>query len=323
MFWFSDPNPYSTQEPMLGRASLVEPVFMKTVATSCAGMSVYIERMTARSSTSSPNFGKTSLTSIPDLPLRANLNGEAIATPPMPGSSWPSYLASIGFGSKVSTCEGAPWAKMWTTRLALAGKCGDLGASAERGSASWTGAAPRQSSAKRVARPNAPNPIPARWRNWRRVRKKSAGLGACPSTYLRSLFMLLHHTMSEAFGEPAVSPGMSAISYLKCSCQQCGRHIEFPADAIGTSVDCPHCGWPTELTLPAPPEQSAPSPGNLTWPLIGLCVLFVGLRMVKQLALKERSGTSGPLATKSTNTLAKAGSPAVTSPSISTNDFKV
>ncbi len=123
---------------------------------------------------------------------------------------------------------------------------------------------------------------------------------------------------------------MSAISYLKCSCQQCGRHIEFPADAIGTSVDCPHCGWPTELTLPAPPEPSAPSPRNLTWPVIGLCVLlfgliasFVGLRIVKKLALKDRSGRSGALAAKSTNSLAKTGSPAVTAASISTNDFIV
>jgi hypothetical protein len=123
---------------------------------------------------------------------------------------------------------------------------------------------------------------------------------------------------------------MSAIGYLKCSCQQCGRHIEFPADAIGTSVDCPHCGWPTELTIPPPPELSAPSPRNLTWPVIGLCVLLfgmiasvVGLRLVKQLALKNRSGKSGALAAKSTNNPAKTGSPAVTAASISTNDFIV
>jgi hypothetical protein len=123
---------------------------------------------------------------------------------------------------------------------------------------------------------------------------------------------------------------MSAIGYLKCSCQQCGRHIEFPADAIGTSVDCPHCGWPTELTIPPPPELSAPSPRNLTWPVIGLCVLLLGmiasfvvLRMVKKLALKDRSARSAALAAQSTNNLAKTGSPAVTTPSISTNDFNV
>jgi len=54
---------------MLGRARRVEPVFMNTVATSWAGMSVYIERITARSSTISPSLGKTSLTSMPDLPF--------------------------------------------------------------------------------------------------------------------------------------------------------------------------------------------------------------------------------------------------------------
>ena len=66
------PNPYSTHEPTLGRTSR-EPVFIMIVATSCAGMSVYIERTTHRSSTSSPNCGKTSLTSMPDLPLGREL----------------------------------------------------------------------------------------------------------------------------------------------------------------------------------------------------------------------------------------------------------
>ncbi len=121
---------------------------------------------------------------------------------------------------------------------------------------------------------------------------------------------------------------MSGIRYLKCSCQQCGRHLEFPADAIGTSVDCPHCGWPTELTLPAPPEISAQTRRNLTWPVIGLAVLLlgaiasvVGLTLVKKLALKNRSGKS--VAANSTNTLAVTGSPTIIAASISTNEFSV
>src|SRR5258708_33647031 len=97
---------------MLGREKRVEPVFINTVATSCAGMSVYIERITARSSTISPSFGKTSLTSMPDLPCGENLNGEAKATPSDPGMGLPSYCARDGLGSHVSTWEGAPWAKM-------------------------------------------------------------------------------------------------------------------------------------------------------------------------------------------------------------------
>jgi DNA-directed RNA polymerase subunit RPC12/RpoP len=40
--------------------------------------------------------------------------------------------------------------------------------------------------------------------------------------------------------------------YLKCSCQACGAHIEFPEAGIGEVVDCPHCGAKTTLSAPAP-----------------------------------------------------------------------
>ena len=103
---------------------------MKRCATSCAGMSVHIERMTAMSSTCSPSFGKTSLTSMPDLPIFVELERRAERQPVMPGdASCPSYFVSAGFGSHVSTCDGPPSAKMWMTCLALAGKCGCFGAS--------------------------------------------------------------------------------------------------------------------------------------------------------------------------------------------------
>ena len=34
---------------------------------------------------------------------------------------------------------------------------------------------------------------------------------------------------------------------IKGSCQQCAQPIEFPADGIGMTVSCPHCGQPTIL----------------------------------------------------------------------------
>jgi NAD-dependent SIR2 family protein deacetylase len=40
---------------------------------------------------------------------------------------------------------------------------------------------------------------------------------------------------------------MSDADYLKCSCQKCGEHIEFPASRSGDLIDCPHCGGPTTL----------------------------------------------------------------------------
>lgn len=39
----------------------------------------------------------------------------------------------------------------------------------------------------------------------------------------------------------------------KCGCAHCGNHIEFPIEAAGTRIECPHCGKPTELNLLAPP----------------------------------------------------------------------
>ena len=68
-------------------------------------MSVYIERMTQMSSTHSPTCGNSSLTSMPLWPYFLNVNGDVISAPVLrsvatvpPGSGWPSYLSSIGFG---------------------------------------------------------------------------------------------------------------------------------------------------------------------------------------------------------------------------------
>jgi hypothetical protein len=40
---------------------------------------------------------------------------------------------------------------------------------------------------------------------------------------------------------------MNDTDYVKCSCQKCGEHIEFPPGATGQLIDCPHCGAPTKL----------------------------------------------------------------------------
>ena len=51
---------------------------------------------------------------------------------------------------------------------------------------------------------------------------------------------------------------MSRIHYLKCSCQQCGEHIEFPSDGLGMKILCPHCGGQTQLVsekVPLSPQK--------------------------------------------------------------------
>ena len=70
---------------------------------------------------------------------------------------------------------------------------------------------------------------------------------------------------------------MSETKFLKCICTQCGGHIEFPADGIGSTVPCPHCGWQTELTLAAPEPTSARSPRSLKWAIVGAAILLIGL----------------------------------------------
>src|SRR5437867_600477 len=43
------------------------------------------------------------------------------------------------------------------------------------------------------------------------------------------------------------SPNVTEPKYIKCSCQKCGGHIEFPAEGTGLTVACPHCGQKTTL----------------------------------------------------------------------------
>ena len=49
----------------------------------------------------------------------------------------------------------------------------------------------------------------------------------------------------------------------RCSCNNCGQHIEFDDSMAGSEVACPTCGMDTELFLPRgelSPEINAPTP---------------------------------------------------------------
>ena len=58
-------------------------------------------------------------------------------------------------------------------------------------------------------------------------------------------------------------------SYAKCACQQCGGHIEFPSNAAGQNICCPHCDKPTLLFL----TQTAPKRNNLVFALAACALL--------------------------------------------------
>ena len=50
---------------------------------------------------------------------------------------------------------------------------------------------------------------------------------------------------------------MTKTEFSKCECRHCAGHIEFPAEARGATIACPHCGQATELpALPLPTKNS-------------------------------------------------------------------
>jgi hypothetical protein len=172
-FWFSVPRPYTTHEPMLGLTIRSEPVFMNTVATSWAGMSVYIERTTAMSSTCWPIPGKSSLTSVPDLPIGVNLNGEPIGDAAV-ADRLPSILHELGLRVPGVDVRGGPLGEDVDDGLGRrreGRRPRARGVGGRRGAAAASGPRRGPLGSSIVARPRAPRPIPTRFRNFLRVRK--------------------------------------------------------------------------------------------------------------------------------------------------------
>src|SRR5947199_349413 len=48
---------------------------------------------------------------------------------------------------------------------------------------------------------------------------------------------------------------MAEAGFLNGACESCGGHIEFPAEGIGMSVSCPHCGQMTALLEDLGPRE--------------------------------------------------------------------
>ena len=73
---------------------------------------------------------------------------------------------------------------------------------------------------------------------------------------------------------------MSDQEYLKCNCTYCGGHIEFPADGVGATIACPHCGFKTVLQIPPSPSDAAPEEkksGARTLIIVGVVVLIAAI----------------------------------------------
>src|SRR5438309_7787884 len=100
---------------MEGRPGSFSPQLSMNRDGSWLGRSVYMERMTQRSSAHSPSWGKISLTSRPLCPYFLKVKGDFSRLPVLrsvrrfpEGIGLPLYSSSFGLGSNVSTCEGPP-----------------------------------------------------------------------------------------------------------------------------------------------------------------------------------------------------------------------
>jgi len=104
---------------------------------------------------------------------------------------------------------------------------------------------------------------------------------------------------------------MSGTKYLKGPCQVCGGHLEFPAVAVGTSIDCPHCGKVTELMLAIPPEEPTIPRRTIIWTAVTVLVLLLGLAgaLVALKRVETRAATNRQ-ATNTVSTGATAPEPA-------------
>ena len=75
--------------------------------------------------------------------------------------------------------------------------------------------------------------------------------------------------------------------FVKGECRHCAGHLEFPAEAVGQTVRCPHCGQLTVLAAAIPPDGK-----RRAWviPVIIGCLMASGLTGAFFLQQKSNHG---------------------------------
>src|SRR5215203_4274522 len=111
------------------------------------------------------------------------------------------------------------------------------------------------------------------------------------------------------------------MKYLKCACQHCRANIEYPADAAGMTVECPHCHEQTDLIVEIPGSTTEGARrGWLVWAIVTLLALgglgAIAPALLKRIAPKARQTTAVSTATSARPMASKAGN-------LVTNDFQV
>ena len=102
--------------------------------------------------------------------------------------------------------------------------------------------------------------------------------------------------------------------FLKCTCEHCGGRIEYPAEAVGANVACPHCQQETPLKLDSTDDADVVTVGGgkaklvigaVIASVVAVAVLAGALIWVKRKAAqKESPGAASPASGKSEKAVA-------------------
>jgi hypothetical protein len=117
---------------------------------------------------------------------------------------------------------------------------------------------------------------------------------------------------------------MSTSDFVKGACRQCGGHIEFPANAAGRTINCPHCGQPTELVSPNLPHKTGGSGRVRLAIAMALCLAAAVPGVILLMQRSNRSANSAPsLLPQSQTNVPVAVAPPKIQPEEATNDFAI
>jgi hypothetical protein len=88
---------------------------------------------------------------------------------------------------------------------------------------------------------------------------------------------------------------------LKCPCQKCGGHIQFPNDGVGQIISCPHCGAKTTLFFATDISGDAPPAAvprrqrtSLAFLVVGVVIIIAAIAIVIGLKKKPAPPTPPP-----------------------------
>ena len=103
-------------------------------------------------------------------------------------------------------------------------------------------------------------------------------------------------------------------AFLKCTCEHCGGRIEYPAEAVGANVACPHCQKETPLKLDGGDDADVVvvggSKAKLVIGAVVACIVAVVALAAAGIYVKKQGGAKEQVAGKPAVAVAPPTAPA-------------